>query len=330
MIYWQKKQTKPPERLNALYEEWTKNHVSKLAIQTQSFYSDLWKNHLKDKSNIKLKSITPKHIYDILDNVKARGIDSGDRTRQALFKMLKAMLNKAVKWGYLASNPCHKIDTPKYQAPEKEIFNDADLDKMLKLLPSQELKYQSAAFFAVLCGLRREEIVGLKWNDIDFENKTLKIKRAAVQEKGRGTVEGNTKTESSKRELRLPNELIPLLKRIKSEQAQKKLKLGEKWINEDWIFTQWNGKLLNLATVSAWWSDFVNENKLKKITFHDLRHTAASYLIKSGTDIITVSKILGHAKPSTTTNIYGHVVEDAKKEALSGLESIIMKNKKTV
>jgi len=84
-------------------------------------------------------------------------------------KMLKAMLNKAHQWGYIESNPCARMKTPKYEADEKVIYNEEGLEEMLKLLPSQELKYELYTLFAVLCGFRREEIAGLKWDDIDFD-----------------------------------------------------------------------------------------------------------------------------------------------------------------
>lgn len=325
------KSNKAPERLNELYEEWTKNHVSKLAIRTQSFYEDLWSRYLKDKSKIKLKSITPKHIYDILNSLSfGEQATSGERTKQAVYKMLNTMLNKAVKWGYLDKNPCSRIDAPKYETSEKTIYDDCDLKEMLIKLPTQELKYQVATLFAVLCGMRREEIVGLKWSDIDFKNNTINIRRAATEKRGLGTIEGKTKTKKSKRELSLPNELKFLLKRMKKEQSETKLKLANKWIDEDWVFTQWNGKIMNLNTLSTWWANFVSTKKLKKIRFHDLRHTAASYLIRSGIDIVTVSNIMGHAKTSTTTNIYGHVIKDAKENAMKTLEDVIMKNKHNV
>ncbi len=313
-----------PETLGELYKEWTKNHVSKLAIRTQSYYSDLWERYLKDKSKLKLKIILPKHIYDIISNIK------GDRTKKAIYAMLKTMLNKGVQWGYLDTNPCDRVDPPKYKAKEKVIYNNEDLKKMLTILPTQKLKYQIATLLAVLCGLRREEIVGLKWEDIDFKDNTLEIKRAATLKKGVGTIEGDTKTEKSKRTLALPSEIKILLKRLKKEQSENKLLLADKWIDEDWVFTQWNGKLMNIDTITGWWVEFVRKNNLKKITFHDLRHTAASYLIYSGVDIVTASHILGHATPSTTTNIYGHVIKDAKKNAMEVLENAIMKNKQIV
>lgn len=303
-----------PDTLAQMYKEWVDNHVSKKAIQTQSFYESLWKNYVKDKGKIKLKSILPKHIFEIIDNV------DGDRSKQAVFKMLKAMLNKGVKWGYISENPCNRIDAPQYQSEEKRGLTKDEIDLVMAELPNHELKYQAAVMLAMMCGLRLQEVVGLKWSNINFDNDMLNIKQAAISEKGKGTVEGKTKTKKSVRALRLPSAAKVLLKRMQKAQAERRLKLGDKWIDEGWIFTQWNGKLLNLSTVSKWWHDFAKELKIEGVTFHGLRHTAATYLITSGVDIITAAGILGHAKPSTTMNIYGHLIEDTKINAMADLE----------
>jgi predicted GNAT superfamily acetyltransferase len=111
----EKKINKAPERLDELFAEWMQNHVSNKAIQTQTFYKSLWKNHIEDKNKgkIKLDIMLPKHIYDILDNVE------GDRAKQAVYKMLKAMLNKGKKWKYVKYNPCDGVDAPKYDPEGK-------------------------------------------------------------------------------------------------------------------------------------------------------------------------------------------------------------------
>ena len=116
---------------------------------------------------------------------------------------------------------------------------------------------------------------------------------------------------------------------MQKEQIIQRLKIGARWIGDDWVFTQWNGKLFNLTTISAWWHDFALGLGIEDVTYHGLRHTAASYLIKSGVDIVTVAGILGHAKPSTSMNFYGHLIENAKNTAMETLENAISpKNKK--
>ena len=183
-----------PDTLEKLYNEWIANHVERnLSYQTKTFYENMWNLHIKSKGKIKLKNIKPKNLYEILD-----GAD-GDRTKKGIFQLLNAMFNKAIKWGYMLDNPCKRIDPPQYSPDEKTILNENDLEIVAKKLPSEPLKYQAIFYLAVLLGMRRQEIVALSWDKIDFKENTLLIKNGAVQIKGKGTAIKETKTKSSKR-----------------------------------------------------------------------------------------------------------------------------------
>ena len=283
-----------PTTLQQLYDEWTRNHVDTLAPNTQSFYAGLWRKHLKDKSKIKIKSIKPNVIYKILDDIPQA------RTKNGVYKMLKAMFNKAIKWGYMEDNPCNRIDTPKYKPEEKKTLSEADITRIIGIIGNEEVKYQAIFYFAVLCGLRRQEIIGLKWSDIDFGNNVFRVRRATTLQKGIGTIEKDTKTNKSKRNLFLHDILKIVLLQWQNEQAAHKAKVGDKWIENDWIFTQWNGELMDLHTPTNWWSDFVKANNITPTTFHGLRHTAATFMIKNNIPISTVSGVLGHANGSAS------------------------------
>lgn len=308
---------KIPVTLADLYADWYDNHVAiNLTPKTAEFYTLLWNNHLKSGGKLKIKNAAPKNIHKLLSDI------NGDRTRNAAYKMLKAMFNKAVKWGYIADNPCSHITAPRYKAGEKKTLTEADIKAVTEALPQEEPKYRAMFYFAAVCGLRRQEILGLKWSDIDFKNKMFTIKRAATSIKNQGTVSKDTKTASSHRTLYLTDELEAVLSLCKQEQNTQRIKCGDKWINEDWIFTQWNGKLMNLQTPSHWWSDFSNRLGIEGVTFHGLRHTAATFMIKNNVPISAVSGVLGHAQISTTLNTYTHVIEDTKKAAITTLSEI--------
>ena len=130
-----------------------------------------------------------------------------------------------------------------------------------------------------------------------------------------------TKTTSSDRVLSLPNILADLLRKLKHEQNLTILKLGDLYENNNFIFTTWNGKIMNLYTPTNWWRDFVKEHDLSNVTLHGLRHTCCSLMLKEGNDIATISKTLGHSNISTTLNIYSHMIEDNKKKAIDSVAS---------
>ncbi len=306
-----------PQTLEQLYDEWMTNHIARnCAEKTYSFYEDIWNRHIANKGRVKLIAITPNSLYSILDPIE------GERTRNAAYKMLNAMFNKAIKWGYIDTNPCARIDTPQYRAPEKQPLSKEQIKIVMLNIGEEELKYQALFYFAVLCGLRRQEILGFKWEDIDFEQDCFYVRRAATEKKGVGTVTKGTKTKRSERMLFLPVLLKEILLKYKCEQNRQKHIMGDKWHDENWVFTQYDGKLMHLQTPSHWWSEFSKKNGIEGVTFHGLRHTAASYMIKNNVPITTVSGVLGHANTSTTVNIYSHMLEDTKKDAIDVMSDI--------
>ena len=187
----------------------------------------------------------------------------------------------------------------------------------MAVIGKEDSKYQAMFYFAALCGLRRQEIVGLKWEDIDFDNQCFTVRRATSLVKGAGTVAKETKTEKSRRKLYLHELLRNALLTWRNEQNALKNKMGDKWHDDNWIFTQYDGRIMNLHTPTNWWKEFVVANDITPITFHGLRHTAATYMIKNNVPISTVSGVLGHANVTTTLNIYTHVIEDTKEDAIN-------------
>lgn len=155
-------------------------------------------------------------------------------------------------------------------------------------------------------------MLGLEWKNIDLGNRTARIVQVSQNVSGKGIITKEPKTTSSKRLLALPEIVCSLLKIHKVEQNARRLKLGSKWIDSDRVFTTWNGRPMHPNTINKQFREFIadynkdlpEENRLPKIRFHDLRHSAATIMITQGVDVGTVSKNLGHSRPSVTTDIY--------------------------
>lgn len=318
------KQAAAPGTLEKLYETFRENHLNALAPNTKNYYETLWK-HIDKFGKLKLENLDIKNINKLLSAIPEGKI------RNACFKMLKTMINKGIAWGeFNSANPCDFISTPKYNPPEKKVLNDSDIDIINRELKKEDIKYQCIFYFACLLGMRRQEILALKWNDINFKTNEVSIVKAASlshdPDQDRIIIK-ETKTENSKRKLFLPELLIRKLKLLRKEQTIRRLKLGDIYKNKDFVFTQWNGEIMNVHTPTNWWRDFVKEHELSPVTFHGLRHSAASIMIGTGQDVATVSKTLGHSNTSTTLNIYTHLIEDSKKDAVLSVAGKFAMNK---
>lgn len=300
-----------PKTLGRLYNIFKENHIKNLAPNTQAYYESLWK-HIETFSKLKIENIDIININKILFSLP------DGKIRNGVYKLLSTIFNKSITWGYMQNNPCKFITSPKYKAKEKTILNETDIQIISNHIEEEEIKYQCIFLFAAFLGMRRQEIIALKWNDIDFNNSTVSINKAATlsHKEGEKIILKETKTESSKRTLYLPEVLFKKLQLLKKEQNLIRLKLGDIYNNNNFIFTQWNGNIMNIHTPTNWWKDFQMRHKISKVTLHGLRHTSASLMINAGLDIATVSKTLGHSNLSTTLNIYTHIIEDTKKDAV--------------
>ncbi|MBR4892599.1 MAG: site-specific integrase [Clostridia bacterium] len=312
------KSSSNPKYLKDLIDVFMANHAKNLSLNTIDYYNTLNK-HLVNFHYLKIENLNIININKILDSLP------DGKIKQSVFKFLKTVINKNITWGYFKNiNPCNMITTPKYKPKEKSILNINDIDKINALIINEEFKYQCIFYFAVLLGLRRGEIIALKWNDIDFKNKTVSINKSATLSHNSNedyVVLKETKTVSSVRVLSLPNILADILRKLKQEQNINILKLGDLYVNNNFIFTTWNGKIMNLHTPTNWWRDFTKKHNLSNVTLHGLRHTCCSLMLKEGNDIATISKTLGHSNISTTLNIYSHMIEDNKKKAIESVAS---------
>lgn len=318
------KRSSNPETLDELYKDWLKNHVeANLRDDTKSYYTGLWENYLKEYGKAKIKTFSPKMVNSVLSK-----LEKGSRTRKGVYGMLKAMFNKAKKWGYITTNPCDNVDTPKYRAKEKKPYTDEELLYILNIIASEKLCYQAIFYFAVICGMRRGEIIGLKWTDINFDRTCFDIQRSVTNKKGIGTVPGETKNFTSMRQLELPQVLIQILKGIRAEQTAQKLRIGDKWVDEGWVFTRWNGMIMGESCPDRWLARMKKQYpEWPKKDLHTLRHTAITNMIIDGIPISEVSKAAGHAQQYTTLNTYSHIIQSTKKRAINSQEDHIEKLK---
>ena len=186
---------------------------------------------------------------------------------------------------------------------------------------------------ALFTGMRRGELLGLEWPDVDFDAGIISIRRTSQYGgKGLGTYTDDTKTEQSKRSIRITPAVLALLKEYKAEQAARRLRLGDMW-DPDWtkhprLFTNQDGRPMSPSTPLNRLKRLLDRLGLRQVSLHSLRHTSATLLIQQGVNVRTVSSRLGHSQTSTTMNIYAHQLQSADAAAAEALEIAIEKGKK--
>lgn len=172
-------------------------------------------------------------------------------------------------------------------------------------------------------GMRRGELLGLEWPDIDLDNRIVSITRTSQYIAGKGIITKEPKNETSTRVVKLSASAIDLLRQYRVWQNSYRLSIGDQWQPTQRLFTAWNGAPMHPDVLSGWFGDFIKRTDLPQIHVHSLRHTNTTLMIAGGEDILTVSRRLGHAQASTTTNIYAHAIQSANAKAAETLENLL-------
>lgn len=244
-------------------------------------------------------------------------------------RLISSILSTAVEWGALFANPCDRTKPPRVEKKEPKYLDEVQAATLLDLLETESTEYKTMIRLLLFTGLRRGELLGLEWKDVDFDNFTLQICRTSLYLPDKGIFEDETKNATSNRIIKLSQTAVNDLKAYKLWQKQQRFRVGDQWNETNRIFTTADGKPLHPDTLSRWFSKFikVHSDKLPPITIHSLRHTNATLQIAGGVPITTVAKRLGHADTVTTSKIYAHAIKSADEAAAETLENLLTPNK---
>ena len=243
-------------------------------------------------------------------------------------RLISSMLSTAVKWQLIFSNPCSRVVLPKNKRKEAVYLDEEQAAQLLQALENESLQHQVIVKLLLYTGMRRGELCGLEWKDIDFERAVISVQRSSLYLSGKGVFEDETKNETSERCMKVSDDVTAMLRIWRAEQAKEQLRLGDQWQNSDRLFTAWNGAPIRPDVITAWFHKFVTKNGLPPIHVHSLRHTNATLLIAAGTNLTTVAARLGHANTTTTGKIYAHAIKSADQAAAEALQDILHPVKK--
>ena len=295
--------------VGAYLSEWLENYsaTKQLAKNTYNGYKVNIFNHIVPViGDIRLDELAPEHLDLLFSELRKKGLSG--TTQKYVYAVLRKALNTAVKRRLIPYNVVYYIDAPVKNMYEPVILNEKQLTEFKNAIDKLELRYSIPLYVLVFLGVRRGEMLGLKWSDFDFDNQTVHIQRSATPCKD-GYAFSNCKTVQSRRFLKLPQNLVDKLLIWKSVQSE--------FDNcTDFVMCQENGKIICANTLNTHFKKLLKSCGLPDIRIHDIRHSWATLLAKNNVPIKITSSMLGHSDIQTTLNIYTHANIDMQDVAI--------------
>lgn len=297
---------KSPTTLN-VYRYQIDNYI--IPVLGNIFVQDLntitiqkWINDIHSKSHVSQNALSSKTIKNI-------------------FLDLSAALNKAVALNIINKNPCDAVVLPKAAKYEAHIYDESGIQKLIDCAKGTDMEVP--IMLELSLGLRRGELIALRWENVDLENKTVNICENRVEAAHGEVITKSPKSAAGIRTIPLSPSLVTLLKNHYKEFLKKQFKYGIGHNKDDYVICQPNGKPYKPFSFSKKFRTLLEKNNLEHIRLHDLRHLNASIMLSQGISPKVAQQRLGHSDFSTTMNIYSHVMKSVENEAAQKLDDVL-------
>jgi integrase len=289
-------------------------------IRTQEGYKGNINRYINPSvGRIPIQSLTGRHIQAIYSKMMAKGLSA--RTTLHVHRVLRKALADAVKWGTLTRNVADAATPPR---PENRQINMWDAETTDRFLATAESsRFCDLYYLAVQTGMRRSELAGLKWSNVDLVNGALSVVNTLQRIPGRGLVDGQPKTNRSRRLISLTPDSVALLHGVRGNQIERSWDYGELWQNTGYVFTQEDGSPIDPESVTRDFCAIVRKSGLPHLTFHGLRHCHATLALTAGVNPKTVADRLGHSSVATTMDVYSHVLPSVQAEAAQAVQDLL-------
>lgn len=299
---------------------WYKDIILPQIEETTAYgYRGMIENYLKPQlGEIRLQKLTARDIQQyytwLMDEKKL-----SPNTVIKHHNLLTNTLNAAERQEYITKNPMRAVSPPKKRQREAKFYTPEQLGILLDKAVGTRLELP--VFICAYLGLRRGELCGLRWNDVDLEHKTITIENTRTQA-GKKEIEKGTKTASSTRTLYLPDTLCDMLKAAREHQQACRAEYKNAYDDNDYVVVMEDGRPFRPNYLSELFGKFLADNDLPKIVLHELRHTFASLSNQAGIPAYNIGKALGHSTPATTQKIYTHLLDQTHTQAVEGVAAI--------
>lgn len=298
--------------------EWLEKKRSAVRSQTLENYSCIVKRKIAPKlGKMQLSQLSPRHLQHFINESLAEGLSESYVVK--IYTVLNNSLLTAYKWKLIPDNPMECIDKPRIGRKEQHVWDRRRLNTFLEKACSDRLYV--AFFLAMTTGLRRGEILGLRWKDVDMDNQVLNV--CQILSNSGKAILSETKTASSRRIVDLPVEAVNLLRSHRHAMIKERLEAGPEYRDHDLVICTSKGTPVNPRNMLRSFKRITKAAGLPEIRFHDLRHSHATLLIENGADIKMIAERLGHSTTRITLDTYVHVRKGRQKEAADIVSSVL-------
>ncbi len=298
-----------------LLDRWLEDEASsKCATNTTTRYRGIADKHIKPRiGSVKLTLLKPIHVSGMLATMVRETV--GARTQGHAYAVCRRAFNIAVKWGMLLRNPCDAITAPKYNRKDINALTVEQATAVLKT--SESTAYHALFVLALTTGMRQGELFGLQWEDIDLDRSMLSVRHSLEEVKGALTLK-EPKSRSGKRQIALPEFAAAAL------WSHKRAMLAGGLLSRGIVFPSPEGDWLRKSNFArrVWHAVRKSAGLPEGITFHGLRHSAATLLLSEGVSVKVIQEMLGHSNVTLTLNTYSHVMPGMQKQAASTFDRL--------
>ena len=309
-----------PQTVKQFLEHWLEDvHKEHVRLNTYRIYRQYLEKHVFPViGHIQLQKLSPEHIQELYALKLKEGYAA--ETVRGIHRMLHKAFEDAVNWNKMSYNVCGKgkVKQPRPVKYEAHPLTKEQAKQLLQVAKGGLL--EGLITLAVATGMRRGELLGLRWHDINFDEGSLQVRHTMDRAGRYGIIEGDPKTEKSKRRIFLPQFVLEALKIQRIRQLEAKEKAGSAWQERDIVFSNELGGFTEPTHLNRRFKKLLADAELPDMRFHDLRHSAATILLGMGVNPKLVQELLGHSQIAVTMDRYSHVLPSMQKGMMGGLD----------
>ena len=315
--------------LDELAQKWVDEYKNKVDIITYGGYESIVRVHIIpyfEEHKIKVNEVTYETIQKYFDekNVsgnKITGEGLSPKTLKSHMTVLKLIFNLARKQKIIYEDCLEFVKIPTLTHEKVNFYSAEEVQKVWEAIKDDRIFH--LIYATIYFGMRRSEVLGLRWDAIDFENKMLIVRHTVVMYNNKVVAKDSTKTDASNRTYPLSDDMIEFFKWLKAREEEERAACGKDYIENDYIFKWPDGHLYDPDWVSKKFKDYLIENNLPVIRLHDLRHSCASLLLANDFQMYDVKEWLGHSGIQITIDIYGHLDTKRKNKAQESIQKSV-------